>query len=163
MASTTRQGEKLTRREKKEVAELLARIDLIAPTAVDFDAARPSHPFKIDPSPHHETLSHRQTADSERASSWSGESSPDVDSESGDHVDYKTVAKYDPRDMPEDTEDDRKRGQRLVMKKVDVDKDPAAIRELKPRPCHQYVASRLTFFVDLGTDALALTRQILSR
>ncbi|KAJ9115562.1 hypothetical protein QFC20_000887 [Naganishia adeliensis] len=135
---SARQGEKLTRREMKQAAELLNRINRIAPTIEDFSAAFPSHPANVESAPHHESRSRRQAASSDIASSWSGGSSPDSDSETGDDVDYECGAKYDARDMPEDTEArDRKRGNGTATEKVDVDKDPAAIRTLQPRPCHQ--------------------------
>lgn len=133
--STGRPGEKLTSREKKQAAALLRQLDRIAPTVADYDAwlAR-----KVVPTVDSEPRTRQGTGNNEVASTSSGETSADSDSDRGDNADYKIGAKYDPRDMPEDTgNQDRKKGERPAVKKVDIDKDPAAIRTLEPRPCHQ--------------------------
>lgn len=133
--STDGEGERFICREKQQSTDLLDRISRIAPTVDDLDTVSPPLSTKVDWTPASTPQDHEPVI-IDRASSWSDASSSDNDSDGGNEADYRVGAKYDSRYAPEEAEKERKSGIRRVLRKVDIDKDPAAVRALKPRPCH---------------------------
>jgi hypothetical protein len=127
-------GEKLIGREKQQATELHNRITRIAPTVYDLSASCPSQDLKSDTGPDQTARERHHPTCRGSVCSWTSSASACSDSEGGDFdINYTVGAKYDPDDLGKKN---RKKGNPLALKKVDIDKEPEAVRALKPRPCH---------------------------